>query len=294
MELIFIAILFVITLVSSSSHIGICVGPAVGSGFLNKRHAITIYVTMLSLGALTQGYLMSKAVTNASICSLATATAIAIAPSLVGIPLSLNFALYTSQIGCSLKINLIPLATECLWWSSLLLTTGILSVLVAKITMKLTSGSRSPIRVLKVSRIIVIIFSCLMSFVVGANTFGFLMGFSKDHALSRALLILAIVLGPLLVKSKSIERIAYRFYRIGLSHALTCYLVSITLIELATLASVPLPASLTMVTSLYTASLAAPVRLVRLKNYLNYVILQTLSIPLALALGALIALIGIK
>ncbi|NPA96422.1 MAG: hypothetical protein GXO32_02320 [Crenarchaeota archaeon] len=285
------AIVAAIALFTSASHVGICVGPAVGAGFIRRRASLAVYVAGVLLGAYTQGALMSRAVFNPSICTLATTTAIAVVPSLAGIPLSLNFALYTSQIGCSLLRGLGKLATASIYWVTLLTLTALLSLAITQALRARLSSCRKPAVALRASRLTVYALSALMSYVVGANTFGFLIHFTSNSVATQALLILAIAIGALAMHAKSLERVAYRFFRIGPIHAITCYSVSISLLEIATLLSIPLPASLTITTALYFSGRAAPFKLMRTRSYLTYLLVQSISIPAALGTGVLIALL---
>ncbi len=253
---------------------------------VKRREALAIYVSSILLGALLQGSLMKRAVVNASLCVLGTATAVSAIPSVMGIPLSLNFALYTSQIGCGLREGamLTSLVMTCAAWAVAIAACFALSILIQKVISERLSKVRTLGRFLTSYRTLLITLSLLMSFVVGANTFGFLISFAKK-SFDEILVLTSIVLGSVSFYRKSLERFAFGFFRIGLSHATTCLVTSVVLVEVATLLSVPMPASLVSTTSIYASGFVAPYRILRSRNYLSYLLTQVISIPLALAFG---------
>jgi len=289
-------LLATIAALASPAHAGICVGLAVGSGIMSRNRATTLYAAMIVLGALIEGFMMRRAVFNTSTCVLVSTIAMSIAPSFIGIPLSLNFGLYTSQIGCSLGLSglsiMLRLAHMCFWWILFLTATGFSSLLLQRALEHELARSRAPLTTLKRVRIAIVVLTLLLSFVVGANTFGFIIAFSRSCSqLSLGLLCASIALPALCFSSKSVEKVAYRFYRIRLSNAITTLIVSITILEIATLMSVPLPASLTITTAIYFAGMAARFRYMSARTYLQYVTVQCIAIPLALGLGYAISLV---
>ncbi len=284
-SLVSLVLVSIIAFFSSASHVGICVGPAVGTGLLRRNLALALYVSMVLLGAFTQGVAMSKAVFNPSICSLTTTTAVAVVPSILGIPLSLNFALYTSQIGCSLGLGIERLAYASMCWIALLTLTAMLSTATMSFSRAWASGTGSILKALRKCSTLLFILTTAMCFVVGANTFGFIIQFVRGSLLGQLLAIASMVLGSITLYRKSLERVAYRFYRIGVLHAITCYAVSVVVVEVATLLSLPLPASLTVVTALYFSGFIAPFRMISCKSYVSYVAVQIVSIPIALSIG---------
>jgi len=128
-----------------------------------------------------------------------------------------------------------------------------------------------------------------MSFVVGANTFGYLFMFTTS-TIQQFLLFIAFVSGVATFSSKSITRIAFSFYRIRISQALSSLIVAIAFIELATWFSIPLSASLAVTSALYAAGYASTFHIISTKSFLHFVTVQFLSIPIALLLGAVLNL----
>lgn len=259
---------------------------------VRRREAVVIYTLSIILGALTQGSLMKRAIVNASLCSLSTATSVSAIPSMLGIPLSVNFALYTSQIGCELlqKAELTKLIYACEAWAVSLILCFAISIPLQSFLSRQLPKSKSLIKALSLYRLLLMLLSSAMSFVVGANTFGFLIHFAKER-ISFTIVTISTVLGSSILYRKSLERFAFGFFRIGLSHAMTCLIMSITLVEAATLLSIPLSASLISTTSIYASGFAAPYRIIRSRNYVAYLLTQVASIPLALSIGFLISLI---
>ncbi len=297
MDMLYTVSIVLLMLLASSSHAGICVGIPVGTGLLNRRKAIVIYVVAALLGATIQGNSMLRAVVAPSTCVVLTSASISVVPSVLGIPLSINFALYTSQIGCTLTRSsngsLIPtlLSVVALW----IATTAMIAIAtyaVEKLIIReVISRYRSPRKLLAWMRIVITALGALMSFVVGANTFGYLLMFTRGELHLWLLLYAVFIIGAGIFSTRSIERMAYQFYRIRLSQAISSLLVSIISIELATWRALPLSASLVISTALYAAGYASTFRVLSTKNFLSYVTTQFLSIPIALALGAVISLV---
>ena len=290
-----LVLLAAIAAVASSAHAGICVGASVGCGILRVRQAAVVYTSMIIAGALIEGFMMRRAVFNTSVCVLATTIAMSVLPSLSGIPLSLNFGLYTSQIGCAIARQgtyiIARLADMGWWWALFILATGALSLLLQRVVEAKLSSSRAPLSVLRSARIAIIVLTLLLSFVVGANTFGFIIAFYRTSSyLGTAILVLCIAIPALLLSRRSIEKVAYRFYRLRLSNTISTLAVSIAIIEAATLLGVPLPASLTTTTAIYFAGLVARYRYINARTYAQYVAVQCIAIPTALGLGYALSL----
>ncbi len=298
MDMLYTVSIVLLMLLASSSHAGICVGIPVGTGLLNRRKAIVIYIAAALLGATIQGSFMLRAVVAPSTCAVLTSASISVVPSVLGIPLSINFALYTSQIGCMLTKSgsgsgsLISalLSVVALWIATTIMVAIATYAAEKLIVREAISRYRSPRKLLTRMRIVIAALGVLMSFVVGANTFGYLLMFTHGELHLLLLLYAVFIIGASIFSTRSIERMAYRFYRIRLSQAVSALLVSIISIELATWRALPLSASLIISTALYAAGYASTFRVLSTKNFLSYVATQFLSIPIALALGVVVSL----
>lgn len=290
MDIAYTATLAMLMIAAAASHTGICVGIPVGSGLMKRREAVLLYITAAFVGAILQGKLMAKAVLAPSLCTVLTTTAISTLPAILGIPLSINFALYTSQIGCSSLVGIDTLLHLVAMWIAITTLIAFATYALEKTVLSsLVSRCRSPRRVLSRFRILMRLLGVFMSFVVGANTFGYLLMFTTN-TVQQFLLFIAFVGSAAALSSKSITRIAFSFYRIRFSQALTSLIVVIAFIELATWFSIPLSASLAVASALYAAGYASTFHIISTKSFLYFVTVQFLSIPIALFLGAVLNL----
>ena len=290
MDIAYTATLAMLMTAAAASHTGICVGIPVGSGLMKRREAVLLYITAAFVGAILQGKLMAKAVLAPSLCTVLTTTAISTLPAILGIPLSINFALYTSQIGCSSLVGIDTLLHLVAMWIAITTLIAFATYALEKTVLSsLVSRCRSPRRVLSRFRILMRLLGVFMSFVVGANTFGYLLMFTTN-TVQQFLLFIAFVGSAAALSSKSITRIAFSFYRIRFSQALTSLIVAIAFMELATWFSIPLSASLAVTSALYAAGYASTFHIISTKSFLYFVTVQFLSIPIALFLGAVLNL----
>ena len=290
MDIAYTTTLAMLMVIAAASHTGICVGIPIGSGLMKRREAVLLYITAALVGAILQGKLMAKAVLAPSLCTVLTTTTISTLPAILGIPLSINFALYTSQIGCSSLVGIDTLLHFVAIWSVVTTLIAFTAYALEKTVLNsLVSRCRSPRRLLSRFRILLKLLGMFMSFVVGANTFGYLFMFTTS-TIQQFLLFIAFVSGVATFSSKSITRIAFSFYRIRISQALSSLIVAIAFIELATWFSIPLSASLAVTSALYAAGYASTFHIISTKSFLHFVTVQFLSIPIALLLGAVLNL----
>lgn len=290
MDVVYTAILVILMAAAAASHTGICVGIPVGSGLVSRREAVLLYITAALAGAILQGELMARAVLVPSLCTVLTTTTISTLPALLGIPLSINFALYTSQIGCSSLVGVDTLLHFVAIWIVITILIAFITYGLEKIVLSsLVSRCRSPRRVLSWFKMFMRFLAVFMSFVVGANTFGYLFMFAAN-TIQRLLLCIAFIISAAVFSSKSITRVAFSFYRIRFSQALSSLIVVILFIELATWFSIPLSASLAVASALYAAGYASTFHIISTKSFLYFITVQFLSIPVALLLGALLNL----
>jgi len=151
------------------------------------------------------------------------------------------------------------------------------------------SRSRSPTKLLDYAGFSIISLSALMSFTVGANTFGYVFLFAGRDLNALALLCGLFVVGAATLSYKSIEQVAFSFFSIKLSQAISSLLVTIVCIQVATFLSIPVSASLVLVSSIFATGYASMVYVVKTRSYATLLALQYTSIPAALALGYTIA-----
>ena len=294
MNTVYLLSLAAIVLLSSASHAGVCVGLAVGSGLLDKRKAVVMYTSAALIGSLVQGGFMSRAIIAPSSCAVLTTSILSTLPSILGVPLSLNFALYTSQVGCSIARTrhggfLGELTSYVLAWLAFTALTMLAAHRLEEVLTRFLSRSRSPTKLLDYAGFSIISLSALMSFTVGANTFGYVFLFAGRDLNALALLCGLFVVGAATLSYKSIEQVAFSFFSIKLSQAISSLLVTIVCIQVATFLSIPVSASLVLVSSIFATGYASMVYVVKTRSYATLLALQYTSIPAALALGYTIA-----
>jgi len=276
--------------IAAASHTGICVGIPVGSGLIGRREAVLLYIVAALTGAILQGKLMAKAVLAPSLCAVLTTTAISTLPAVLGIPLSINFALYTSQIGCNSLVGIDALLHSVMTWIAITVMIAFVTYSLEKsILSSLVSRCRSPRRVLSWFRMFMVLLGMFMSFVVGANTFGYLFMFTTS-AVQQLLLCIAFICSAAIFSSRSVMRVAFSFYRIRFTQALSSLIVVIAFIEIATWFGIPFSASLAVASALYAAGHASTFHIISTKSFLYFVTAQFLSIPTALFLGSILSL----
>ncbi len=294
MDLVAIVLTLGLLILASGSHAGVCIGLASAVGVLRGARGLAVYTVTLLMGALLQGYLMEQAVVEPSLCSLATTLGLSVVPSLTGIPLSINFGLYASQIGCALAISRIYVLMHTIaCWILMTLLTAVLAIVIAVAVMRMLTSRRRIDLTLKISRISILVLAIAYTFAVGANTFGYIVAILnhlvRDRAVAILTMVVGIVVGAIVLSRASVERIAYRFYGVKYGHALNSLLVSTLIVEVSTFMSIPMSASLVVVTALVATSAIARIRIVDIGNYFKYLVTQFLAIPMALFIGPLMA-----
>ncbi len=295
MDIAYLALLMFIALVAGGSHAGICVGIAVGMGSVRKRIALMLYAISSLIGMIVLTQYMERAVMAPSLCTVSTTASIVSLSIVTGLPLSLNLALYSSQIGCECRFEtleiLIPMVCS---WIALIAASIILAWLFTKLVEVLLLRIRNVVKGLVLSEAITLILSVLLSVAIGGNTFGYLYQFAlAKHmgVVELTMIVLTLIISMALLSEQSIKTVAFSFYGIKPRNAIACNAVCFIIVAVATFLGIPAPASLILSSAIVGSGLASSVRMIRVSDYIKYLAIQLASIPLALVLGMAISFV---
>ncbi len=110
--------------------------------------------------------------------------------------------------------------------------------------------------VVKYVRLMLILLSFFAAFTLGANTIGLLYSVLPENYYSMATAIIGIVFGTLFLSGGELRRISNEIIPIRYVNAINAQLVSVVLVEIATLIGIPLSNTQTFVAGIYGGGLS--------------------------------------
>lgn len=241
----FFAVAFV-----SGNNLSACMGTAIGARVIGRRIGITLGAVGFVLGVLGQGSSMMPTVlgifpvTDDLLASkvLFVTVIIFLMATKARVPLPLTMSLVGLLVGVSTAHHF---AMHVAFVGSIIVVWFVapaISIILSFYSMRLLD-KMSPIdlwRRIAVFKVLLITFSCLDSFVLGANTLGLLVAISGFSNLTLSLAILGILFGCFFLSSGPLRRLGQEIFSLRSSNALVALITTTILVESATLFSIPL------------------------------------------------------
>ena len=265
---IFILILsFILIALVSGNNLPVCSGSIIGSRIVSRRNGILIAIIGYILGLVLEGGMLRNGVNAVlpfkSDQSIIIAFTVAIFVFLIAhkmrVPQSLSVNFTSILLGISmamhLPINWLFLSFIILFW----IIAPIISIIAMRPLMHKTYSLIKKKRIwptINLIRLLLILFSFFAAFTLGANTLGLLYATIPKGLYSLLAALLGIIFGSLLLSGGELRRIGNEIISLRYINALNSQIVSVLLVELAVLLSIPLSNSQTFVASIYGSGLS--------------------------------------
>ena len=258
---------FILIALVSGNNLPVCSGSIIGSRIVSRRNGILIAVIGYILGLVLEGGMLKNGVHAVlpfkSEQSIIIAFTVAIFVFLIAhkmrVPQSLSVNFTSILLGISmathLPINWLFLSFIILFW----IIAPIISIIAMRPLMHKTYSLVKKKKIwptIKLIRLLLILFSFFAAFTLGANTLGLLYATMPKGLYSLLAALLGIIFGSLLLSGGELRRIGNEIISLRYINALNSQVVSVLLVELAVLLSIPLSNSQTFIASIYGSGLS--------------------------------------
>jgi len=258
---------FILISLVSGNNLPVCSGSIIGGKITKRSTGILITILGYIAGLVLEGEMLRKgiyAIMPAKadpfiIIALTVAIFIFLIAHKMRIPQSLSVNFTSILLGISLALGM------NIDWSFVLLIIGfwvfapIISVVLIRPLMHRSysfARKRNVWHVIGSIRLTLVLLSFFAAFTLGANTIGLLYSSLPRSNYSLLVAILAIIFGSTMLSSGELKRIGNEILSLRYVNAINSQLVSILLVELATLFGVPLSNSQTYIASIYGSGLS--------------------------------------
>jgi PiT family inorganic phosphate transporter len=290
---------FVLVALVSGNNLSVCTGSIISSRIVKKSTGIIIGIVGYSIGFVMQGDLlkigliaiMPSPSAYLIIIALSIALAMFVVAHIARVPQSLSITFTMIIVGISMaygKAFSIGYFSNIIeFWILAGAAAGILTVLLMKISYKFTINSKIWGTVERIKALLIIV-SFLTAFVLGANTIGFVFASVSgliNESFGIAVAIMAMVFGSVLLSGGELKRIGNEILPMRYLNALISQSISMILVEVGTLLSIPISNTQTFTASLYGAGLSYRTRMLRKKPLFSIIAAWILTALIALILG---------
>jgi len=258
---------FILIALVSGNNLPVCSGSIIGSRIVSRRNGVLIAIMGYMLGLILEGDMLRNGVHAVlpfkSEQSIIIAFTVAIFVFLIAhkmrVPQSLSVNFTSILLGISmathLPINWLFLSFIILFW----IIAPIISIIAMRPLMHKTYSlikKRKIWPTIKLIRLLLILFSFFAAFTLGANTLGLLYATMPKGLYSLLAALLGIIFGSLLLSGGELRRIGNEIISLRYINALNSQIISVLLVELAVLLSIPLSNSQTFIASIYGSGLS--------------------------------------
>ena len=258
---------FILIALVSGNNLPVCSGSIIGSRIVSRRSGVLITIIGYVLGLVLEGDMLRTGVNAVlpfkSEQSIIIAFTVAIFVFLIAhkmrVPQSLSVNFTSILLGISmamhLPINWLFLSFIILFW----IIAPIISIIAMRPLMHKTYALVKKKKIwptIKLIRLLLILFSFFAAFTLGANTLGLLYATMPKGLYSLLAALLGIIFGSLLLSGGELRRIGNEIISLRYINALNSQVVSVLLVELAVLLSIPLSNSQTFIASIYGSGLS--------------------------------------
>ncbi len=265
------------------NNMGVISGPSVGSRLIKEKPLMLLSLSGLISGYVLEGWKLKGDVsltTQESLVTFTVAIGILIALTAGGFITSVTqifVGIYIGMLTCSESpYGLIEILRIGGYW----VLTFASSVTASYAFMKIVGGKKfntlmNNLLTLKVVSVFLVFFT---AYALGANTIGFIATFAPSDTqpmwVSGAT-IAGILLGVLLIKgSKGANKLGSGFYGVRYTTTVVPYVSALTLTEIGTQLSIPLPLSISLFSGILGAAMGLRFRLIKGKDVAIYALVS--------------------
>lgn len=302
LSLALLVLTFIAVMLVAGNNLSACVGPAVGSRIISKRFGILLGALGFSIGLLAQGVGMTKTV-NMLLPSgalqfraeaLLVAILIFVIADLIRVPMSVSMALVGVLAGLSVADDALKNSAYVAGVAVMWIAAPLIAITVSFILIRIINKSRPTNiwRRLQTYKILLIVLAFTTSYVLGANTLGFIVATSGFNLTTVAVAIVAIFLGAFYLSAGEIRRVSEELFLMRYPNATTTLLTSTVLVEAATILKIPLSNTQALAAAVFGAGVSYKSKFVSTKPFLltaaSWVIAPVLSFVIGLILGGVL------
>ena len=296
LDLLSLALGFVLVALVAGNNLSVCSGSIIASRVTSRRFGVLVTILGYVLGVVLQGNLMAATISailptgspTYIYAALAIAIVIFIVSQIGRIPQSLSITLTMTLVGMDIAsgspINWGFMLNVAYFWVLIpFLSLGMVVLIMGALR------SRGEIKHIwqeaKVVKALLIITSFFVAFTLGANTLGLIDKLLPAGLYNTATTVVAIVLGSVLLSGSTLRRVGSDIIPLRYVNALSTQLVSVVLVEFATLFSIPLSNTQTFISSVYGAGLSYRNRIIMTKPFIAMVSMWLITALVGLAAG---------
>lgn len=297
-SLVYLLLFLVVALVSGNS-IATCSGGIICGRIVGRKTGITIAILGYVAGFLIEGGLLKAGITALLpvhsqylvIIALAVVFITYLLSHWLRVPQSLPVTFAMALIGVDLAFGsyLSPaFVTELvLFWVLSAIAAALLTVILRRWMRRVTSKAQVWGTAERIKMMLMLL-SFFSAFAIGANTIGLLslsVSGITNYAYAIIVILLAIIAGSVMLSAGELRRIGDEILPLRYLNVLASQLVSVFILEAATILSIPVSSTQIFTSSLYGAGLSYHTRLIRKKPMLTIIYSWMFTALISLALG---------
>ncbi len=272
---------FLVVAISVSNNMGVIAGPASSSRVIGSKTLALIAIGGLVIGLLSEGWKFFRKPYSSmhwpynallliiGIALLLILTAGGFVTSITQVFLGVYIGYLLSEGRLSSVANV---GTVFLYW----LVTFASSISITYVFTASLSRCKGIVKNLYALKLTSIILVLLTAYTLGANTLGFVVAFTDAWGVPTALsAVVGIAVGTTLLGGRrGVSRLGTQFYGLRYLSSVAPYISTLTLTEIGTQFSIPLPMSISIFSGILGSALAMKVRLISRRKVLMYMLMS--------------------
>ena len=294
LEILILAVTFLLTALVSGNNLSAAVGTLVGSRTVSRLTGEIIGMLGFMLGLILQGDLMTKAADSLMprspdmiIYVMGVSLIIFAIATFMRSPLSLSMAIVGAAIGVSIRVGFsiddsYILLLILVWIISPLFLMGVSGTILRVMH---SVDFKNPWKVTAISRVLLLVTSFITAFALGANTLGLVGAISGYGTYTIPVMVVAIAGGGLLLANGTIKRVGEEMFSMRYSNALVSQVLSAFAVEFGTLFGIPLSSTQTLTSSVLGSGLSYRYKALYLRPFLVVAATWVISPLLGFILG---------
>ncbi len=290
---------FLVAALVSGNNLPVCTGSLISSNIMSRKKGIAMAIIGYAAGLFVEGDLLKIGLSsimpvNSYLLSsivLLTALVVFMLAHYAKVPQSLSITMSMAIFGLDIALRSSPdtgfIMLMIAAWIAASAFAAALSFATMRYSYRLLN-KRNIWGTIRTLKLLLIIFSFLTAFTLGANTIGFiyaLVPHQTGTAYVQLLMILAIIIGSVALSRRELQMMGTGIVAMRYLNSLVSQVVSTAFVEAATLLSIPLSNAQTYVSSIFGSTAGYRTHLIEKKTVLAIIRSWFLLAALSLALG---------
>lgn len=299
LEALIYIVFFLLVAIVAGNNLSVCCGSLISSRIMNRRSGVLLAIIGYSLGFLLEGGLLKAGLLALMpvqtgyivLIALSVAFVVFLIAHFLRVPESLSITFTMAIVGIEwgyggqFSVNFLSLVIA--FWIVSAALCGAIAIIVMK-SLRKVNRSWNVWNSVRRMKYLLIAVSFLTSFTLGANTVGFIFASTLstlNAAYATPITILAIIVGSILLSGGELKTTGTEILPVRYLNALVTQTISIVMVQIGTVYSIPTSNTQTFTASLYGVGLSYRTRLL-LKKPAFVIIFSWIGTALiSLALG---------